>query len=113
MALWGGAVHYVRGNPLPRCGSAFGSILTKVNSERPQGKFTFGDPFQGSGVEPLNPQHSTLAEREFFIDNLLVGIHFIIVMIRWTDIAPPFPGSLKFTLRRTASGRRVMSEVPL
>ena len=27
-------------------------------------------------------------EREFFIDNLLVGIHFIIVMIRWTDLAP-------------------------
>jgi len=27
-------------------------------------------------------------EREFFIDNLLVRIHFIIVMIRWTGIAP-------------------------
>jgi len=39
------------------------------------------------------------AEREFFIDNLLVRIHFIIVMIRWTGHAPwgfefPFPGSL-------------------
>ena len=39
------------------------------------------------------------AEREFFIDNLLVRIHFIIVMIRWTGLAPwefefPFPGSL-------------------
>ena len=38
-------------------------------------------------------------EREFFIDNLLVRIHFIIVMIRWTGLAPwefefPFPGSL-------------------
>jgi len=38
-------------------------------------------------------------EREFFIDNLLVRIHFIIEMIRWTGIAPwefefPFPGSL-------------------
>ena len=36
-------------------------------------------------------------EREFFIDNLLVRIHFIIVMITWTDLAPwefefPFPG---------------------
>ena len=36
------------------------------------------------------------AEREFFIDNLLVRIHFIIVMIRWTGLAPwefefPFP----------------------
>ena len=26
--------------------------------------------------------------REFFIDNLLVRIHFIIVMIRWTVLAP-------------------------
>ena len=37
-------------------------------------------------------------EREFCIGNLLVRIHFIIVMIRWTGIAPwefefPFPGS--------------------
>jgi len=36
------------------------------------------------------------AEREFCIDNLLVRIHFIIVMIRWTGLAPwevefPFP----------------------
>ena len=43
------------------------------------------------------------AEREFFIDNLLVRIHFIIVMIRWTGLAPweefefPFPGSLTST----------------
>ena len=27
-------------------------------------------------------------EREIFIDNLLVRIHFIIVMIRWTGLAP-------------------------
>jgi len=38
-------------------------------------------------------------QREFFIDNLLVQIRFIIVMIRWTGLAPwefefPFPGSL-------------------
>ena len=41
-------------------------------------------------------------ERDFFIDNLLVRIHFIIVMIRWTGLAPwgfefPFPGSLTYT----------------
>ena len=41
-------------------------------------------------------------EREFFIDNLLVRIHFIIVMIRWAGLAPwgvefPFPGSLTST----------------
>jgi len=43
-----------------------------------------------------------LREREFFIDNLLVQIHFINVMIRWTGLAPwefefPFPGSLTST----------------
>ena len=27
-------------------------------------------------------------EKEFFIDNLLVRIHLIIVMIRWTGLAP-------------------------
>ena len=37
--------------------------------------------------------------REFFIDNLLVRIHFIIVTIRWSGLAPwefefPFLGSL-------------------
>ena len=45
---------------------------------------------------------SQLREREFFIHNLLVRIHFIIVMIRWTGLAPwefefPFPGSLTST----------------
>ena len=44
-----------------------------------------------------------LAAREVFIDNLLVRIHFIIVMIGWTGLAPwefelPFPGSLTSTL---------------
>ena len=28
------------------------------------------------------------SEKEFFIDNLLVRFHFIIVMIRWTGLAP-------------------------
>ena len=42
------------------------------------------------------------AERELVIDNLLVRIHFIIVMIRWTGLAPwefefPLPGSLTST----------------
>ena len=41
-------------------------------------------------------------EREFFIDNLLVRLHFIIVMIRRTGLAPwefecPFPDSLAYT----------------
>ena len=38
-------------------------------------------------------------ERDFYVDNLLVRIHFIIEMIRWTGLAPwefefSFPGSL-------------------
>ena len=41
-------------------------------------------------------------EREFFIDNQLARIHFIIMMIRWSGIAPwefefPFLGSLTST----------------
>ena len=46
----------------------------------------------------------TGAEREVFVDNLLVQIHFVIVMIRWTGLAPwkfesPFPGRCKATVR--------------
>ena len=41
-------------------------------------------------------------ERDFFVDNLLIRIHFIIIMIRWTGLAPwefefPFTGSLTST----------------
>ena len=48
------------------------------------------------------PETGSRQEREFFIDNLLVRIHFIIVMIRWTGLAPwefefNFPGSLTST----------------
>ena len=40
--------------------------------------------------------HTLQREREFFIDNLLARIHFIVVMIRWTGLAAwefdfPFP----------------------
>jgi len=50
----------------------------------------------------------TPAEREFVIDDLLVRIHFIIVMIRWTGLAPwefdfPFPGSLTSTFLAPAT----------
>ena len=41
-------------------------------------------------------------ERDFLIDNLLVRIHFIIVVMRWPGFVPwefgfPFPGSLVST----------------
>jgi len=72
---------------------------------------------------------NSLSEREFlraasaraaafrseFIDNLLVRNHFIIVMIRWTGLAPcefelPFPGSLTFTF--LGSGERTPDPNP-
>ena len=55
-------------------------------------------------------------EREFFTDNLLVRIHFIMVMIRWTGLAPwefefPFPGSLTSTFLKR--GHFVLSGVQI
>jgi len=52
----------------------------------------------------------TWRDREF-IDNLLVRIHCIIVMVRWTGLAPwefefPFPGSRVSTLTAPAVTRR-------
>jgi len=32
--------------------------------------------------------YHTAVERKCFIDNLLVRIHYIIVMIKWTGLAP-------------------------
>ena len=57
-------------------------------------------------------------EREFFIANLLVRIHFIIVMIRWTGLAPwefefPFPGSLTSTFLSTGNLDRRVAEQSL
>ena len=51
----------------------------------------------------LQVAHQPLQERDFFIDKLLVRIHFIVVMIGWTGLAPwefefPFPGSLTSTI---------------
>ena len=34
------------------------------------------------------PDEIAPVERDLFIDNLLVRIHFIILMIRWTGFAP-------------------------
>ena len=47
-------------------------------------------------------------ETEFFIDNLLVRIHLIIEMIRWTGLAQwefefPFPGSLTSTFLKASA----------
>ena len=55
------------------------------------------------GVPELVPHHLEEGRR----GNLLVRIHFIIVMIRWTSLAPwdfefPFPGSLTSTFQTAA-----------
>jgi len=47
-------------------------------------------------------------QREFFSDNLLVRIHFIIVMIRWTGLAPwEFEFSLGLNPKRWSTPMRV------
>ena len=60
-------------------------------------------------------------ESEFCIDNLLVSIYFIVLIIRWTGLAPwefefPFSGSLTSTFlvpHGTCRGRRrVNSHTP-
>ena len=71
----GVGVSYGRGTPVDRCHlTGFGTVGWQENS----------------------------TEREFFIDSLLVRIHNIVVMIRWTGLAPwdfefPFPSSLAST----------------
>jgi len=51
-----------------------------------------------TSFEPTTRSEGACRERELFIDNPLVRIHFIIVMIRWTGLAPwefesSFPGA--------------------
>ena len=65
-------------------------------------------PRLGSQLPAPRPPSRRL-QREFFIDNLLVRIHFINVMIRWTGLAPwefefPFPGSLTSTFLEWGEG---------
>ena len=62
--------------------------------------------FEASNAEDKGGQ-TLVKERGCFIDNLLVRIHLIIVIIRWTGLAPwefefPFPGSLISTFLKHA-----------
>jgi len=85
-------------------GSVFGYKGFSVFGYRGYSVFGYRDYFkdtppEGPAVNFLFPWVSPTLEREFFIVNLLVRIHFIIVVIRWTGLAPwefefPFPGSL-------------------
>ena len=90
-----------------------GNFSTEGSSECPPCEAGFFSDDYGAGSCPpplsrslslVHSMHPWQREREFFIDNLLVRIHFIIVMIWWTGLAPwefefPFPGSLTSTFQ--------------
>ena len=70
---------------------------------------------------PARSGCSMASGSEFFIDNLLVRAHFIIVVIRCTGLAPwgfqfPVPGSLTSTLRNagfaTRASRQARARAP-
>ena len=76
--LGGGAFSYERGTPVSHSSSAATS----------------------------SPSPATCSQRELCIDNLLVRIHFIVVMSRWTGLVPwefefPFPGNRTSTWSHT------------
>ena len=58
----------------------------------------------GSGDAPVGVECADWREIEFFVDNLLVRVHFIIVMIRWTGHAPP---QREFSLRMFLHANRL------
>jgi len=85
----------------------------------PGGYEGYTDRCRSVDVEWLEtvPPETRDPEREFFIDDLLVRMHFIIVMVRWTGLAPrhvprnaqnpePEPRGLKPKTRNTKSGSR-------
>ena len=62
----------------------------------------------------LAARSASASERDVFIDNLLVRIHFIIEMIWWTGLAPwELRIGASSTLRVYRGGRFLMSEGPL
>ena len=68
-------------------------LLPPVESDSVLGSISYGNRFI-----PWSDESIRGPEREFCVDNLLVPIHFIIEMIRWTGLASwdfefPFPGS--------------------
>ena len=72
-----------------------GFKVQALASSRPVPKKAEATP----GWVTLGSMSAYAPEGEFFSDNLLVRIHFIILMIGWTGLAPwefefPFPGSL-------------------
>ena len=74
----------------------------RVGADAPRQRYQVAARILALGSQQEGHVRRHVPEREFCIDNLLVRIHFIIVMIRWTGLAPwefefPFPGSLTST----------------
>ena len=67
------------------CLSIYLSIYTERERVREEG---LGGDLIAMDALHLDRTRVPARERESFIDNLLVRIHFIIVMIRWTGLAP-------------------------
>ena len=77
-----------RESSLPR--RALRGGISNVNFEHSLSTFGNKCPQNGSKNEPRAPRTSLGCPQEgpSVVDNLLVRIHFIIVMIRWTGLAP-------------------------
>ena len=61
--------------------------LSAVRARLPLSRVTINPPLSLCCIDPRSVPVQQAPEREFVIDNLLVRIHFIIVMIRWTGHA--------------------------
>ena len=76
------------------------------------------DTPQSIRVLGYDPRHTDIhpAGEDFFIDNLLARLHFVIVTFRWNSLVPrelefPFPGSLASTVDScTCLVFRILSE---
>jgi len=95
-----GSGFVVQGSGFRIQGSGFGVQGSHFNRLRSRGISRFACPPPLRSSPPIS--HFRRRKRELFIDNLLVRVHFIILMIRWTGLAPykfefPFPGSLTST----------------
>ena len=87
---------------------------TKVYSLNPRSdcEMTCVDQQLTVSSQPSRPASAWL-ERYFFIDNLLVRVHFVIEMIRWTGLVPwEFEFSFSGSLASTFLGGRARSLGP-
>ena len=108
----GGPIHPEAGLSIPRRAypSRGGPIYPEAGLSIPRRAYL-------SRGGPIHPEAGRPPEGEFFIDNLLVRVHFIIVMIRWTGLAPwefesPFPGSLTSTFLEEVSEQLFNLKMP-